>query len=186
MRSNLVSKYYIWIAAVLLFLCDLLVYFAYTHNYVVIFFKGTGFFIPLLINAGFLFYIAVHFDRWWLYILPSLLAFILGIYFVWIFILNSIVSWQYDRIHSPLWTETLTIGHRSATLGETTYIYEFYQTAFMGLLLKKLDGMDLSIMVRDSDRKEDLEVLNIKKPTWVNETTVIFHTLDGDKTVILK
>lgn len=100
--------------------------------------------------------------------------------------LNSVVSWQYDRIHSPRMTETLTIGHRSATLGETTYIYGFYKSSFMGLLIKKLDGMDFNIVVRDSPEKDDLKVLNLKNPTWVNETTVIFHTLNGDKTVSLE
>lgn len=56
----------------------------------------------------------------------------------------------------------------------------------MGLIVRKLDGMDLEIVVRDSQEKGDLEVLNVKNPTWVNETTVIFHTLNGDRTVVLE
>lgn len=164
---------------------DIFLFYVHSNNYDVIFFKGTKYFIPLLINVSFLFYIAIRFDRWWLYIAPSILSFLLGIYFIWVFILNSIVSWQYNDFHSPLKQETLTIRHRSATLGETTYIYEFYKKSFMGLLIKKIDGMDLEIMVRDFHRKDDLEVLNVQSPTWVNETTVIFHTLNGDKRIDL-
>lgn len=182
MRKN----HYLLIAAVFLVVCDILLYLVHSHNYEVILFKGTGYFIPLLLNVGFLMYIALRFGKWWMYILPSILAFVLGIYFIWIFILNSVVSWQHDSIRSPLGQERLTIAHRSATLGETTYFYEFYKSSFMGLIVKKLDGMDLEIMVRDSQEKGDLEVLNVKNPTWVNETTVIFHTLNGDRTVILQ
>lgn len=80
MRKN----YYLLIAAVLLVVFDILLYLVYSHNYEVILFKGTGYFIPLLLNVGFLMYIALRFGKWWMYILPSILAFVLGIYFVWI------------------------------------------------------------------------------------------------------
>lgn len=99
---------------------------------------------------------------------------------------NSLSSWQYDNIHSPRRTETLMIKHRSATLGETTFIYEFYRKSFMGLLLTKLDRSDLNIMLRDINDNKAMDLLNIQSPTWVNETEVILHTLSGDKTIILK
>lgn len=177
----------LFITVILLFVFDLIFVISHFNNYTVNLFKETGLFIPLLINIFILMFIAVKLDKWWLYILPSILCFLLGIYILLVIFFNSILSWQYDYVHSPMRTETLMIKHRSATLGETTFFYEFYKTSFMGLLIKKLGGTDLRIMVRDSSReKDDLEVLNIQSPTWVNETTVILHTLNGDKTIILE
>ncbi|ULO04782.1 hypothetical protein H1230_16635 [Paenibacillus sp. 19GGS1-52] len=185
MKDNPISKYYLFITTFFLIIFDLVLSFVYSNNYDVNLFKGTGYFIPLLINVGFLFYIAMRFQKWYLYIVPSILSFLLGIYFVWILITNSLVSWQYDDVHSPIETETLTIKHRSAMLGETTFFYEFYKKSFRGLFIKKLDKSDLEIILRDTQGKDDLEVLNIQSPTWVNETTIIFHTIEGDKTIIL-
>ena len=177
------SKHYLPITTFLLIIFDLILIFIYSDDYVVDLFKRTGYFIPLLINVGFLFYIATKFRQWILYILPSVLFFMLGIYFVFMLI---IVPWQYDDFHSPLGTETITIKHRSTTLGETQYFYEFYEKSFMGLLIKKLDNKsDLGIMLQDSEGRDDLEVLNIQSPTWENEATIIFHTIEGDKTFIL-
>ncbi|MBT2291905.1 hypothetical protein J7E73_22805 [Paenibacillus albidus] len=184
MQDKFISKYYLVIIAFLLFATDLIYVYAYFNNYSVNLFKGSGYFMPLLINIGFLMYIAFTFDKWWLYIVPSLLCFLLGIYFISVLLFNSLVSWQYDNIHSPRRTETLLIKHRSASLGETTFIYEFHKKSFMGLLLKKLDGADME--VRDSHDKNALDVLNIRNPTWVNESTVILHTLNGEKTIMLE
>ena len=81
--------------------------------------------------------------------------------------------------------ETLVIKHRSVILGETSYIYEFYKKTSMGLFIKKLDESDLTMIVRYPDRKDDLQMLSTKHPTWVNETTIILHTIEGDTTITL-
>lgn len=181
------QKKTLFITVILLFVFDLIFVFLHFNNYIVNLFKETGLFMPLLINIFILMFIAIKLKKWWLLILPSILCFLLGIYIFLVILLNSLVSWQYDNIHSPMRTETLMIKHRSATLGETTFFYEFYKTSFMGLIIKKLDGTDMEIMVRDSSReKGDLELLNIQSPTWVNETTVILHTLNGDKTIMIE
>ncbi|AJS58549.1 hypothetical protein [Paenibacillus sp. IHBB 10380] len=187
MQDKTSPKYYPFvITAVLIFALDLIYVFAHFNNYSVNLFTGSGYIIPLIINIGFLMFIAFAYDRWWLYIVPSFLCVLLGMYIVFVLLFNSIVSWQYDNIHSPKRTETLMIKHRSASLGETTFIYEFYRKSFMGLLLTKLDRSDLEIMLRDTHDKKAMDLLNIQSPTWVNETEVILHTLSGDKTIILE
>lgn len=187
MQGKTLPKYYLFvITAVLIFALDLIYVFAHFNNYSVNLFLGSGYIIPLIINIGFLMFIAFTYNRWWLYIVPSFLSLLLGIYIVIVLFFNSLFSWQYDNIHSPRRTETLMIKHRSATLGETTFIYEFYRKSFMGLLLTKLDRSDLNIMLRDTNDNKAMDLLNIQSPTWVNETEVILHTLSGDKTIILK
>mgnify|MGYP006862972005 CR=1 FL=1 len=171
-----------WILAVLGIMDLTLVIMHYT-DYVLLFFKPTGYIIPLVLNILVLSVIAFKskLSKVWTF----------AILFVGIPILlfhGFIVLWldnKYTEIVNPTSQQSLVIEYRHATLGETTYFYDFYKTNF-GFVGKHLDDQSISIIVRDYSSSIDSEsILGLGKEEWVTTNTVRFFTRQGMKDVDL-
>lgn len=171
-----------WIFIVLGIMDFILVIMHYT-DFVLLFFKPTGYIIPLVLNI----------------VISSVIVFksklskvwTITILFIGIPILlfhGFIVLWldnDYTEIVNPDTQQSLVIEYRHATLGETTYFYNFYKTKF-GFVGKHLDDQSISMMVRDYTPSIDPEgILGLGKEEWVTVDTVRFSTWEGTKDVYL-
>lgn len=171
-----------WILVVLGIMNFILVVMHYA-DYVLLFFKPTGYIIPLVLNIVVLSVIAFKskLSKVWTF----------AILFVGIPILlfhGFIILWldnNYTEIVNPHSQQSLVIEYRHATLGETTYFYDFYKTkySFVG---KRLDDQSISIIVWDHSSSIDPEgILGLGKEEWITTNTVRFFTRQGMKDVDL-
>lgn len=171
-----------WILVILGIMNFILIVMHYT-DYVLLFLKPTGYVIPLVLNIVIISVIVFKskLSKVWT----------IAILFIGIPILlfhGFIVLWMdnnYTEIVNLDSQQSLVIEYRHATLGETTYFYDFYKTEF-GFVGKQLENQSISIMVRDYSSDIDPEgVLGLGKEEWMTATTVRFFTLQGMKDVNL-
>ncbi|EIM04987.1 hypothetical protein A1A1_18560 [Planococcus antarcticus DSM 14505] len=171
-----------WLLVFLGIMDIILVVMNYT-GYVLLFLKPTGYVIPLILNILIISVI----------IFKSKLSKVwtAAILFIGIPILlfhGFMVLWMdrnYTEIVTPDNQQSLVIEYRHATLGETTYFYNFYKTKY-GFVGKHLDDQSIEVMVRDGSFDIDPEgVLGLGKEKWITENTVRFFTQKGMKDVYL-
>jgi len=120
--------------------------------------------------------------KYWMLVIPLFLCVILLDYVSFSLLITS----EYQFITSPKRTKTLVIEYRVATLGESHYFYNFYQTLGpYGILMKKLDGQDFSLIHRSNEAAHPLELISIKHPNWVSENEVVLNSIDGEKGITI-
>lgn len=172
-----------WILAVL-GIIDLILIVMYYTDYVLLFLKPIGYIIPLVLNIVVLSVITSKskLSKVWTF----------AILFVGIPILLFhvfIVLWldnNYTEIVNPNRQQLLVIEYRHATLGETTYFYDFYKTKY-GFVGKRLDDQSISIIVWDHSSSIDPEgILGLGKEEWITTNTVRFFTSQGMRDVDLR
>lgn len=99
-----------------------------------------------------------------------------------------IVLWldnDYSEIVNPDTQQSIVIEYWHATLGETTYFFNFYKTKF-DFVGKHLDDQSISMMVRNYSPGNDPEgILGLGKEEWITANTVRFPTWEGMKDVYL-
>ncbi|WKA60318.1 hypothetical protein QWY16_09505 [Planococcus shenhongbingii] len=169
---------------VVLGIMDFILVVMHYTDYVLLFFKPTGYVIPLVLNIVIINVIVFKskLSKGWataiLFIgLPILLFH------------GFIVLWldnNYTKIVAPDNQQSLVIEYRHATLGETTYFYDFYETKF-GFIGKHLDDQSITLIVRDHSSGIDPEgILGLGKEEWITANTVRFSTWQGMKDVYLR
>lgn len=171
-----------WILGIL-GIMDFILVVMHCTDYVLLFFKPTGYIIPLVLNI----------------VIISIIAFKSKLSKVWTFATlfvgipillfhGFIVLWMdtnYTEIVNPNTQQSLIIEYRHATLGETTYFYDFFKTKY-GFLGKRLDNQSISIIVRDHSSSIDpKDILGLGKEEWITTNTVRFFTSQGMKEVDL-
>ncbi|MGR3779453.1 hypothetical protein ACT1UG_28370 [Bacillus paramycoides] len=149
-------------------LFDIVLFWLDRNEFYFISLKSTGYILPIILNI----IVFLMIGR-----MLKLSNDINGVFFiVGLIILGgysflfSITNYEYSIITSPEESETLYIGHRTATLGETHYIYDFYQEKY-GVFMKRIVGKDIGVINTG---------LSIESPTWENEHVVKFSYVDGD------
>lgn len=171
-----------WILAVLGIMDFILVVMHHT-DYVLLFFKPTGYITPLVLNIVVLSVIAFKSKLSKVWTFATLFVGIPILFFH-----GFIVLWldnNYTEIVNLHSQQSLVIEYRHATLGETTYVYDFYKTKY-GFLGKRLDDQSISIIVWDYSSSIDPEgILGLGKEEWITENTVRFSTWEGMKNVSL-
>ncbi len=121
--------------------------------------------------------------KYWMLVIPLFLCVILFGYVSF----SSLITSEYQFITSPKRTITLVIEYRVATLGESHYFYNFYQTfGPYGILMKKLDGKHFSLIHRSNEGAHPLELIRINHQNWVSENEVVLNSIDGEKVITLK
>ncbi|WP_242222463.1 hypothetical protein [Bacillus cereus group sp. BfR-BA-01380] len=149
-------------------LFDMVLFWLDRNEYYFIFLKSTGYIFPIILNIIVFFVIGktlkLSNDINGIVLILGII--ILGGYSFFF----SITNLEYSTSTSPEESEILYIGHRTATLGETRYIYVFYQEKY-GVFMKKIVGKDL-VLINSG--------LPTDSPTWVNEHKVKFSYADGD------
>lgn len=145
--------------------------------------ESAGFYI-ILINGILVFMIFIHLKKKLIHILLiPLFILTLVTYFLW----NATMDYHYSYVKSPNQTETLIVKYRVTTLGESSYSFDFYQKAFLGLFMKKLEGQDYFTLIQASgDYTPPREVLGTEYAKWINEKEILFNTVTGEKKVFLK
>jgi len=110
---------------------------------------------------------------------------VLALFFLLSFLMFSLKDYHYSYIKSPGRTETLIVKYRVATLGESSYFFEFYQQSNLGMLMKKLEGQEYNTIIRSGDYQTPEEVLGIDYAEWSGEKKVIFSTVRGEEQIVL-
>ncbi len=166
----------------LMIMADLLIYLLYTYNYKFSMFLTTGVTYPLLINLAvmLIFIFLLPRLRW----LTILTAFLLLVLFLGYLFFHKLWSYEYYSLTSPQGTNKIYIEQRTATLGETNYFYNFYESEpyLNGLIIKRLNAEELHLI---SSSPSIDNALQLTAPTWISENTILFHTIDGDHPVSL-
>ncbi|WP_193224450.1 hypothetical protein [Bacillus sp. B1-b2] len=153
-------------------------------GYYFIFLLPTGYIIPLLINIVVLSVIGFRSYRvksFW--IIAGLLVGVPIILVHGLFIL--LLENHYTKIHSPHNRQSLVIEYRQFTLGETSYMYDFYSTRF-GLIGRHIEGQDFSIIDHNSRQLDGKSALGLGAEEWITKDIVRFSTFVGNKDVILQ
>lgn len=175
-----------WILVILGIMDFILVVMHYT-DYVLLILKPTGYVIPLVINIVIIIVIVFRSKLpkvWTIVVTVSILFISIPIILFYGFIV-LLQDYNYTEIATPYNQQSLVIEYRHATLGETTYFYNFYKTKF-GFVGKHLDDESITMMVRDYSSGIDPEgVLGLGKEEWITANTVRFYTWEGMKDVYL-
>lgn len=170
---------------ILLGVMDLVLIIFHLTDYFILFLKPTGYLVPLGIN------IIVLSVSGFRSSIPKVWT-IIGIFVsIPVFLLKGltvlILENDYTKIDSPHNQQTLVIEYRHATLGETTYFYNFYKTKF-GLLGKYLNKQSIEIMIPGTEHPSGLGpegVLGLGREKWITSNAVRFFTWQGMKDVYL-
>ncbi|WP_052504537.1 hypothetical protein [Rossellomorea aquimaris] len=153
-------------------------------DYYILFLKPTGFVFPMLLNIIVLAVIGFRsrFHKGWTiaFLTVSIPALLIHSVMVWL------MENQYATIESPE-NKSVTIEYRSFTLGETTYLYEFYKTSF-GFIGKHLDDQTIKLIIQGKDHPTGLgaeDALGLGTAEWITDDTVRFSTWQGIKELSL-
>ena len=108
-----------------------------------------------------------------------------------IMLVHGFVVWladySYKKIDSPHNLQSLVIEYRHFSLGETTYMYNFYKTKF-GFIGKHLDEQSVKIIVQGTEHPVGVgaeDILGINNPIWITKDIVRFQTWKGMRDVYL-
>src|SRR5699024_3157567 len=127
-------------------------------GYVLLFLKPTGYIIPLIINFVIIVVLIFQLKLSKLWVIAVTIASLF--IFIPVLLLHGLIILlqdnTYTKIDSPHNQQSLVIEYRHATLGETTYFYNFYKTKF-GIIGKRLDDQSITIMTRDYSSGVDAE-----------------------------
>lgn len=177
--TSTIKKYVLFLFMLALLVDAILLLVSLKHFYLI--FDTSGWNSVIIFNIVVLTLMLLISKRKFIWLPIVILFFLLiGYRFVFLF-----MEWEYDYVDSPKGTETLIIKHRVTTLGESHYLYEFYQKSF-SFLMKKLPEEDVGITVYDYDAHQNAEsVLGFDRPEWLNEKEVIFESKDGRKKITL-
>lgn len=169
---------------VLLGLVDAVLIIMYLMDYYILFLKPTGHVLPILLNIIVLAVIGFRsrFHKGWTiaFLTVSIPALLIHSVMVWL------MDNQYATIESPE-NKSVTIEHRSFTLGETTYLYEFYKTSF-GFIGKRLDDQTIKLIIQGKNHPTGLgaeDALGMDTAEWITDDTVRFSTWQGIKELSL-
>lgn len=172
---------------IILGIIDLILVVMHYTDYVLLFLKPTGYIIPLVINLVIITVIGFRstFPKIWI-IAVTIASLLISIPII---LFHGFIVWlqdySYTEIDSPYNQQSLVIEYRHATLGETTYFYNFYKTKF-GFVAKHLEDQSITIMVRDYPSGIDAEgVLGLGNEEWITANAVRFFTWQGMKDVYL-
>ncbi|MBM7603053.1 hypothetical protein JOC75_001023 [Metabacillus crassostreae] len=170
---------------ILLGVMDLVLIIFHLTDYFILFLKPTGYLVPLGINIIVLSVIGFcsSFPKIWI---------IIGIFVsIPVILFNGltvlILDNDYIKINSPHNQQSLVIEYRHASLGETTYFYNFYKTKF-GLIGKYLNEQSIEIMIPGTEHPSGLgaeDVLGLGMEKWITANAVRFITWQGMKDVYL-
>ncbi|MEK4029240.1 MULTISPECIES: hypothetical protein [Bacillaceae] len=172
------------LAFVLLGVMNLILILMHLTGYFILFFRQTGYMIPLAVDIIILAILGFRSSRY------SNRLIIAGLFLSVPFLLMlnlwvQIRDYSYKKIDSPHGQQSLIIEYRDFTLGETTYYYHFYKTIF-GFVGKRLD--DQSIEMVNYDRGIRLtaeEALGLGREQWITKNIVRFPTWEGMKDIHL-
>ena len=154
-------------------------------DYVLLFLKPTGYVIPLVLNIAMISVLVFKskLSNVWIMAILFIGLPIVLVHGFFVLLMDN----DYTKIVNPDSRQSLVIEYRHATLGETTYFYNFYKTTF-GFVGKPLEDQSISIMIMSRDHPSDVDpegVLGLGKEEWMNATTVRFFTWEGIKDVDL-
>jgi len=156
-------------------------------RYVLLFLKPTGYILPLVINIVMIIIILIKSKLskvWTIVVITSILFISIPVMLFYSFIL-LLQDYSYTEIDNPYRNQSVIIEYRHATLGETTYFYNFYKTKF-GFIGKRLNDQSITIMVRDYLSSNDAEgVFGLGNEEWLSANTVRFFTREGPKDIHL-
>lgn len=133
---------------------DLILIVMHFADYFILFLRPSGYLIPLGINIVVLSVIGFRsgFSKILLIISVFVSMPILLFYVFMILLLDN----NYTKIDSPYHQQSLVIEYRDATLGETTYYYNFYKTLF-GFVGKR----PIEEFIKMAKNKEDGQTINV-------------------------
>ncbi|MDM8102513.1 MULTISPECIES: hypothetical protein [Oceanobacillus] len=179
-------------ALLVLGIMDLVLIMMHDTDYYFLFLKPTGYVIPMVINLivlaaiGFRAKLSIRSNLPKIWTIAGLVIFIPIILFHGFMVL--LMEYSYTKIDSPYDQQSLVIEHRSFTLGETTYSYNFYKTKF-GFIGKQLDDQSISIVARRRDYPSESfnaeNALGLGNVEWLTADSVRFHTWKGTEDVYL-
>ncbi|UFT99631.1 hypothetical protein KO561_01245 [Radiobacillus kanasensis] len=171
---------------ILLGVIDLILIIMHVTDYFILLLKPTGYLIPLGINIIVLSVIGFRSSRY--HKVWSITGLILGILlFMAHGFMVLLADNSYAKIDSPNSHHSLVIEYRHATLGETTYFYNFYKTTF-GFIGKHLNDQSITLMIGGTEHPTGLGaegVLGLGNEEWISGNTVRFPTSQGMKDVHL-
>ncbi|MCA0173858.1 hypothetical protein [Bacillus sp. RAR_GA_16] len=153
-------------------------------DYFFLFLKPTGILIPLIIHVVVFTVIGFRSPRIPKWMTITVIA--IGVFFIFISsVLLMFTHYSYKTIHSQS-LQSLTIEYRDFTLGETTYLYHFYQTKF-GIIGKRLEDESIRMVVQGVNNPGyDAETaLGLENAEWIGSHTVRFQTVEGTKEIHL-
>lgn len=191
MRTGNFMKKTKW-ALLVLGIMDLVLIMMHGTDYYFLFLKPTGYVIPMVINLiviaaiGFRAKLPIRSNLPKIWTIAGLFLFIPIVLFHGFMVL--LTEYSYTKIDSPYDQQSLVIEHRSFTLRETTYSYNFYKTKF-GFIGKQLDDQSISIVARSRDypsgsfNAENALGLGIEE--WLTANSVRFHTWEGPEDIYL-
>ncbi|MGE7182683.1 hypothetical protein ACQKKK_01525 [Peribacillus sp. NPDC006672] len=132
--------------------------------------KSTGDILPLLLTviAFYMLARARNLGKFWVILVTVLLV-------LFLVMKISLLKTPYASVSSPSGKETVIIGHRDATLGETNHFYTFYRKTAVPGVMKKMNQGTLNIMTRGT-LEGDLEVLGVDNAKWIDGELVIFSS----------
>ncbi|MBU8757322.1 hypothetical protein KM927_28035 [Priestia megaterium] len=92
----------------------------------------------------------------------------------------------FDSVSSPSGSEKVYIEHRNFSLGETSYSYNFYQRKGK-FFMKELVDQNQLLVTRDNlpGGANDIKMLGLDVPHWINEKEVRFNSRQGTITIHL-
>lgn len=170
---------------IILGIMDLILVIMHYTDYIFLILKPTGYVIPLTINLLIIAVISFRskISKIWTIIgvlicIPVILA---HGFMIWLF------DYSYTKIDSPHHQQSLIIEYRHATLGETTYFYDFYKTKFH-LIGKRLGDEAITMMVQSKNHPgaTDAEgALGLDNEEWLTANVVRFFTWQGMRDVHL-
>ncbi|WP_211263244.1 hypothetical protein [Lysinibacillus contaminans] len=164
---------------------DLILIVMHFADYFILFLKPSGYLIPLGINIVVLSVIGLRsgFPKILIIISVFVSMPIILFYVFMILLLDN----NYTKIDSPYNRQSLVIEYRHATLGETTYFYNFYKTMF-GFVGKRLDDQSITMMIPARDHPFGIDAegaLGLGNENWITANAVRFFTWQGMKDVYL-
>lgn len=155
-------------------------------GYYILFLKPTGYVIPLAINIAVLAVIGFRskqLHKVWIvvFLFISIPILLLEGFMV------LLLDYDYVSTDSPHERQSLLVEYRHATLGETTYFYNFYKTNF-GIIGKLLEDQTIEIMILGTEHPSGMgakDILGIDREQWITKDIVRFPTWQGIKDVYL-
>ena len=148
---------------ILLGVMDLVLIILHLTDYFILFLKPTGYLVPLGINFIVLSVIGFRSSFPKIWTIMGLFVSIPVILFQGLTVL--ILESNYAKIDSPHNQQSLVIEYRHATLGETTYFYDFYKTKF-GLIGKHLNEQSIEIMIPATEHPSGLGAEDVLGLGW--------------------
>ncbi|QAY65345.1 hypothetical protein [Paenibacillus protaetiae] len=188
MLNNKIKRatFYIGLAVAL---ADLALWALNINGYKINFLKSSGLIYPLSFNILLLVVLCVLWIKSRLYFLSTMamgLSLFLSICLAGALFIHLAADAAISTVTSPGHT-TIYVEHRTTTLGETNYLYTIYlkEPYLWGAFIKEIKAFSFFLPYQD-DLPSSEEALGLHNPVWPNDTSVRFHTIQGDVSIDLK